>query len=591
MYAAVSFCYFGLPVASHFGSDWIGSGGDPQIFVWSLAWWPHAVLHWQNPVVTHAVWPPGGLDLTWVSSIPALAVVFAPVTLAAGPVAAYNVASIVVPALGSWTAFLLCRHVTRAWWPSLAGGYLYGFSSYELGHLQGHLHMSSVFLLPLAALLVLRYAEGTLGGRGLAWRLGPVLAVQFLLSTELLFTLTLALLVGAVVTFVLVEPARNRMRALWRPLLGSYLVGAILVSPLLVYALLHFQRESLNEPGLFSADLLNVVSPTPLTAINLHWARRAATQFVGNNAENGAYLGLPLLAIVVWYAWQGRRRVGAWLLVSLLVLAVVAELGPNLRVRGATYAPLPWKPFVHLPLFNDVLPARFAVYAALAGAVIAASWAAGRAPLVARVALAAAAIAATVPALGHGYWNGSPHRPAFFSTGLDRDCLRSNAIVLALPYPSVDAAMLWQAEARFRYRLADAWLSPVVPPGVPDPAVLDALHNDELPAGGGTAILELARDESADVIVVDGEHAQRWRPLLTAAGLHGRALGGVELYAVNGTLAPCRSRSGRRGVSSTSSMRTSAPAASSASPRTSSCSRAARTASSCSTATPTPRAT
>lgn len=559
--------------------------------MWSLAWWPHAVLHWQNPVVTHAVWPPAGLDLTWVSSIPALAVVLAPVTLAAGPVAAYNVASIALPALGAWTAFLLCRHVTRAYWPSLAGGYLYGFSSYELGQLQGHLHMSSVFLLPLVALLVLRFVEGTLDGGGLVLRLGPVLAAQFLLSTEILFTLTLALVVAVVVTFAIAAPVRRRVVALWRPLLGSYLAGAVLVSPLLAYALLHFQRESLNQPGLFSADLLNVVSPTPLTAVNVHWSRHAAMHFVGNTAENGAYLGLPLLAIVAWYAWQGRRRAGAWLLVSLLVLAVVAELGPNLRVRGATYAPLPWKPLVDLPVFNDVLPARFAAYAALAAAVIAASWASSRAPLVVRAVLPVAAIAVTVPALGHGFWHGSPHRPAFFADGTYRSCLPPNAIVLALPYPSVDAAMLWQAESRFRYRLADAWLSPVVPRGAPDPSVLEALHDDELPAGGGAAILELARDEAADVIVLDGAYTARWRPLLTAAGLRGRSVDGVELYAVDGTLAPCRSRSGPRGVSSTSSTRTSAPAASSASRRTSSCSLAAPTPSSCSTASRTPPAT
>jgi len=451
--------------------------------------------------------------------------------------------------------------------------------------------MSSVFLLPLVALVVLRYLEGTLDGRGLVLRLGPLLALQFLLSTEVLFTLTFALLVAGVAAFVLVAPRRARLRALWRPLLGSYLVAAVLVGPLLAYALLHFQRGSLNEPALFSADLLNVVSPTPLTAVNSHWARRAATQFVGNSAENGAYLGLPLLAIVAWYAWQGRRRGGARLLVALLVLAVVAELGPNLRVRGATYAPLPWKPLVHLPLLNDVLPARFAVYAALAAAVIAASWVAGRAPRWARAALVTAAIVATAPALGHGFWHGSPHRPAFFASGLYRDCLPRDAIVLALPYPSVDGAMLWQADAAFRYRLADAWLSPVVPGGAPDPAVVEALHNDEQPAGGGAAIVELARDDAADVIIVDGEHAEPWRTLLTGAGLRGRAAGGVELYAVDGTLAPCRSHSGRRGASSTSSTPTSAPAASSASPSRSSCSPAGATPSSCSTASRTPQGT
>ena len=539
VYLALSFLYFGLPVASHFGRDWIGSGSDPQIFVWSLAWWPHAVLHWQNPVVTHAVWPPVGLDLTWVSSIPALAAVFAPVTLTAGPVAAYNAASILVPALGAWTAFLLCRHVTRSYWPSLTGGYLFGFSSYELGHLQGHLHMSSVFLVPLAALLVIRFVEGSLDDRGLVLRLGPLLAVQFLLSTELLFTLTLALLVAWVAAAALVSASRRRLAALVRPLFVAYLVAAVLTSPLLVYALSHFQRGSLNAPRLFSADLLNLVVPTRLTALNPGFVHRTAATFRGNDAENGAYLGLPLLAIAVWFAWQGRRRRASWLLITLLLLAIVAALGPNLHVRSATYAPLPWKPLVDLPLLNNVLPVRFSMYAALAAALIAACWAAGAAPLVARVALAAVAIAATVPALGHSFWHGKPHRPTFFTSGLYRACLPSRTTVLALPYPSLNGAMLWQAEAGFRFRLADAWLSPVVPDGVPDRDVLTALHNDEQPGGGGATLVRLAHHLRADVIMVDAEHAEPWRALVVAGGLEAHSIGGVYLFYIRDTLAAC----------------------------------------------------
>jgi hypothetical protein len=591
LYLGVSFLYFGLPVAAHPGRDWIGSGADPQIFVWSLAWWPHAILHWESPVVTHAVWPPVGLDLAWVSSIPALAAAFAPVTLAAGPVAAYNAAAVLMPALGAWTAFLLCRHVTRSFWPSLAAGYLFGFSSYELGHLQGHMHLSSVFLVPLVALLIVRFVEGSLDGGGLVLRLGPVLAFQVLLSTEILFTLTLSLVVSCVAAFALLPPHRPRIKRLWRPLAGAYLVAAVLASPLLAYALTDFHRASLNEPRVFSADLLNLVVPTRLTAIAPGWARRTATTFLGNDAENGAYLGLPLVAIVAWYAWQRWREASARLLILLLALAVVAELGPYLRVRGATYAPLPWRPLVDRPLLNDVLPVRFSMYAALAAAVIAALWAAGSAPAWARIGLAAAAVAATVPALGHGYWHGDPHRPAFFARGIDRDCLPAKAVLLALPYPSQNDAMLWQAEAAFRFRLADAWLSPVVPDGVPFRAVAESLHDNDVPTGGGQAIVRLARAQGADAILLDREHAEPWRSALAQTGLRARTVGGIDLYDVRGTLAECRSRSGRPGASSTSSRSTSAPGASSASRSPSSCSSGGRTRSSCSTASRTPRAT
>ena len=47
-YLAVSFLYFGVPIAAHPGRDLIGKGPDPTVLVWVLAWWPYAILHWQN---------------------------------------------------------------------------------------------------------------------------------------------------------------------------------------------------------------------------------------------------------------------------------------------------------------------------------------------------------------------------------------------------------------------------------------------------------------------------------------------------------------------------------------------------------------
>ena len=54
-------------------------------------------------------------------------------TLLAGPIVAYNLAAVLMPALAAWTAYLLCRHVSGALWPSVVGGYVFGFSGYMLG--------------------------------------------------------------------------------------------------------------------------------------------------------------------------------------------------------------------------------------------------------------------------------------------------------------------------------------------------------------------------------------------------------------------------------------------------------------------------
>ena len=170
-YCAVSFLYFGLRLLS--GGQYVGPRDDPQIFIWSFAWLPHAILHGENPLITHAIWAPSGVNLTWTTFVPGLALLFAPLTLTLGAVASYNVAVVLIPAVSAWTAFLLCRHLTRALWPSLVGGFLFGFSSYMLGQQQGHTHMSTVFLLPLVALVVLRFLEGELDGRGVVLRLAP----------------------------------------------------------------------------------------------------------------------------------------------------------------------------------------------------------------------------------------------------------------------------------------------------------------------------------------------------------------------------------------------------------------------------------
>ena len=171
---------------------------------------------------------PVGINLAWTQSAPGLAIALAPLTLAAGPIVAYNVAAILMPALAAWTAFLLCRHVTDAVWPSLVGGYLFGFSTYVLGGTLAHVQTTAVFLLPLIALVLLQFFDGELEGRALAIRLGLLLAALALLETEILFTTTFAIAVAlapacdlrpeqAAAARVTCHPADRRVRPRGRP--------------------------------------------------------------------------------------------------------------------------------------------------------------------------------------------------------------------------------------------------------------------------------------------------------------------------------------------------------------------------------------
>jgi hypothetical protein len=464
-YTAVSSAYFGVRLLPHPGRELVGSGRDPEIFVWSIAWWRHALLHGQNPFVTHAIWAPDGVNLAWTATAPAVGVALAPLTSLVGPAAAYNAAAVAFPALAAWTAFLLCRRVAGRLWPSVAGGYLFGFSSYVLGQQFGHLHMTAVLLVPVVALLVLRCFEGELDGIGVAWRLGLVLGLQAWLATELLLTVTLALAVALLLAAVLVPGCRVRLRSGLVAIAGAYLLAGAVAAPLLAYALTDLEHDPVNDPRAFSADLLNFALPTQATAIGGGAAAGVASRFPGNLAEQGAYVGMPALAIVGWFAVAGRHRPSARFLVAGAAVASVAALGTALWVGGRHVVALPWALVARLPLLEHVLPVRLTVFAWLAIAVVVAAWAASPAPAAwVRATLTVAAVVAVAPALWRPWWVVQPERPAFFAQrALVRACLAPGENVLIFPYGVQGDSMLWQAENDFYFRMAGGYVRPSPP--------------------------------------------------------------------------------------------------------------------------------
>ena len=107
--------------------------------------------------------------------------------------------------------------------------------------------------------------------------------------------------------------------------------------------------------------------PTRNQLLIPHSIARYGDGFVASNlSENGSYLGLPLVVILVVIAWRLRRdslvRVLTWLAVGSLVLS----LGPSLSIFNKnTHVPLPETVFAHLPLLDNTIPARYALYVSL----------------------------------------------------------------------------------------------------------------------------------------------------------------------------------------------------------------------------------
>jgi hypothetical protein len=535
-YLAISFVFLGIRLVPHPNATLIGDFyADPQIFVWSFAWLPHALLHGENPIYTHAIWAPSGFDLVWGTSVPALALAFAPLTLAFGPIFAYNAACIVMAALAAWSAFLLCRHITGALWPSLVGGYLFGFSSYMLGGELDHIHTVAVFVLPLIALLVLRFLEAGISSRAFTVELAALLALQAYISTEILFTLTLALACSLILGFAVAPPVRPRLLQLVRPLAYGYAVAALLAAPIFYYALKGYSSRPPTGSEDFTGDLLNFVIPTSIS-FGGWWTTHVVQQFPANVVEQGAYLGLPTLLIVCWFAFTRRRTATARFLLSAFVIAGLASLGSWLTVDGHRLITLPWIHLASRPLFENIAPVRLSVFTALSAAVIVSIWAASattRLPI--RVLLSALALLAVTPNLTWGDWANTPKVPRLFTTGFYRSCLPQGETVLALPFGPGGSSMLWQADSSFWFRLAGGYVSPTAPPEFNSPHPIQQIAaNDQPPKVTTQDIREFVRLKHVDTIVLDATQASRWQPLLDQIE-RPEQVAGVIVYRLTGT--------------------------------------------------------
>ncbi len=160
--------------------------------MWGLVWWPHALFHGLNPFVSHIIWTPEGVNLAAFSAlVPAPSIVITPITELFGPVVGYNVLNMLGQVLAAWTGFRLCRYLTGRYLPSLTGGYIFGFSSYEAGQLLGHPNLVWIWLVPAAIHLILLRLHERMNARRFVVLMAALICFQLLTSSEILLTMVM----------------------------------------------------------------------------------------------------------------------------------------------------------------------------------------------------------------------------------------------------------------------------------------------------------------------------------------------------------------------------------------------------------------
>ncbi len=533
LYLSLSLLMFGRGTLLHLKTTLIAFGTDAATHAWLLRWWPYALGHGANPFSTTAIWAPVGARLGFVVSDAGPALLMSPVTLIFGPVVAYNVSILMAPALSGWAAYLLCHEASGKSGAALVGGYLFGFSSYEVGHLLGHLNLALVFPVPLLAYLALRHAKGRINSRRFVVLAVVTLTAQFLISTEVFFTEAVMGAIAVAVGVLVLREQRSALVSVARKLIGAYGLALAAVVPFIYFAFVGLSNPPIYSfyPRFFSTDVANFVIPTYITWLGHGAFSAVASQFSGNLSEETGYLGLPLVVLLFLFAAEEWTHPTTRYLVACSILAGLFTLGGSLHVVGNETVGLPWRAVESAPIFRYALPGRLTLYLFLVAAVIASLWLArARGAGWLRWGLAGLSIIVLLPNVSGGLWRTPVGTPQFFAEGAYRRLLPPDPNILVIPYGNRGNSMVWQAQAGFDFRMPEGNLSVTQPiPFQRDP-ILSVFYDGRLIPNFGEQIQHFVDERKINAIaVVDGTPGP-WRTVFEPLGWRRIAIGGVELY-------------------------------------------------------------
>ncbi len=320
--------------------------------------WPHGYFH---PVQAAFLYP---------------AVAALPFSLPGSPVLAYNASVLAGYVLAGLSAWWLCREVSGDPYAALVGGVVFGFLPTRVAHVTGgHLGLSTVYLFPAYAVLLIRLLKGPVR-RADIFMCGLLLALCMMVYPVYPVTFVAPLTLAIVFGFL---PRDGRRAALAR-LGGALAIAAVLLAPFygpLIVDVLSGEGDHLAQGGSvdFSASLFGFFSPSPYHPF---WGERELTEHEGFFWENEVYLGLIALGLSA-LAVRSRKSV-PWMALGLV--AVILALGPYLKIGEEPVSlqiddvrsliPMPHALLSMMPVLGlSRAPARFTMTAGLAMAVLA----------------------------------------------------------------------------------------------------------------------------------------------------------------------------------------------------------------------------
>ncbi len=358
------------PLPLHFSTELAGNRGDAWQHVWNFWWLRHALTHGENPFFTTLLYHPSGVPL-WLhtldlpDAVPALLL-----GTFLGPIASFNAIHCSSFVFSALAFYALAREFGTSKPAALIAGAIYTAQPFHLSHAVAHLS-----LLPLhwPALFALCFRRAARRYEDRWW-----LAAGLFATLSVFANWYFGPICAALATAILLETLSDHAFATgaFRRVFAATCLAAIFIVPFAAKGAYERAKEPYfgdHDSLLFSADLEELFLPAPIS----HWRSLSGDRpahWTGNMEENGAYLGLSLLALAT-IAFSLRRK-KAWPWIALLISGVMLSLGPQLHVAGRLLTgrilPMAWLEAAIPPLQEMGCPVRWSLLASTALAILAA---------------------------------------------------------------------------------------------------------------------------------------------------------------------------------------------------------------------------
>jgi hypothetical protein len=441
---------------------------DQAFFEWMLSHGAHVLTHGDSPLFTDRLNVPVGVNLMANTSILALSIPLAPITLLFGPAVSYALLIMLglASTAGAWY-YVLSRHIVASRSAAVIGGAIAGLGPGIVSHANGHPNIVAQFLVPFIAWRAVKLREpGRAMRNGVA--LGLLIAVQVFINEEMLFIVALAM--G--ITLVAYTLMRWRTaKAHLRPFLAGAGVTALFAGMLVAYPL---WRQFFGPGAYRGLNPAVQALGADLAAFPAFGSRTFIGEFTNNlhlassQAEQNAFFGWPLLiTFVVALFWLRRNALARALGVAAVLLSILS-LGSKIIVDGRhTRITGPWSLLNDLPIFDSVVPTRLSLFVLPIIAVVIAmahdrvlsiktkpEYAArARQSRLAWCVLVGVSLLAALPTPVQTVPQAP--MPTFFTQGMWKTYVAPDETVVPVPLPQAGnvTSMFWAADANLAMRL------------------------------------------------------------------------------------------------------------------------------------------